>query len=73
MHPRIGKEKIKPLIDKYCAENNLKTVSESTIGNIIKRHSFFHQKSGRIYHNPNCKWAQRSVKKQKKLKDQGSE
>ncbi|MFZ6016420.1 MAG: integrase core domain-containing protein [Nitrospirota bacterium] len=67
-HPRLGKEKIKPLLDKYCAENGLKSVSESTVGNIIKRHKFFYQKSGRIYHDPNSKWAQNSVKKARRLK-----
>ena len=67
-HPGIGKEKIKPLLDKYCDENNLKTVSESTVGNIIKRHKLFFHKAGRIYHNPNSKWAQNRVKKAKRLK-----
>lgn len=67
-HPRIGKEKIKPLLDKYCAENGLKSVSESTVGNIIKRHRLFYQKTGRIYHDPNSKWAQRRVKRAKRLK-----
>ncbi len=67
-YPRIGKEKIKPLLDKYCAENNLNTISESTIGNIIKRHKFFYQKSGRVYHDPNSKWAQKKVKKAKRLR-----
>src|SRR4030065_1129943 len=67
-HPGIGKEKIKPLLDKYCDENNLKTVAESTVGNIIKRHKFFYQKAGRIYHNPNSKWAQNRVKKAKRVK-----
>ena len=51
-HPRLGKEKIKPLLDEYCARAGLKTVSESTIGNIIKRHNLFYQKSGRAYHDP---------------------
>lgn len=61
-HPRIGKEKIKPLLDKHCELNGIKTVSESTVGNILKRHKFFHQPdvSGKIYHNPNSKWAERS-------------
>ncbi len=67
-YPRIGKEKIKPLLDKYCAENGLETISESTIGNIIKRHKFFYQKRGRIYHEPNSKWAQNRVNKKKRLK-----
>ena len=51
-YPRLGKEKIKPLLDEYCKDRGLKTVSEPTIGNIIKRHNFFFQRSGRIYHNP---------------------
>lgn len=47
-HPRLGKEKIKPLLDEHCRQEQLKgagfqTVSESTIGNIIKRnHLFYH-------------------------------
>ena len=67
-HPGLGKEKIKPLLDRYCAERNLKTVSESTIGNIIKRQKFFYQKAGRVYHDPASKWAQNAVKRKKRLK-----
>ncbi len=44
-HPRLGKEKIKPLLDEYCNEKGIKSVSKSTIGNIIRRHNFFFQKS----------------------------
>ena len=69
VHPGIGKEKLKPLLDEYCKLkelNDLKTVSESTIGNIIKRHKFFYQKKGRYYHNPNGKWAQNEAKKTKR-------
>jgi transposase InsO family protein len=51
-HPRIGKEKLKPFIDQYCQEANILCISESTIGKIIKRHKFFHQRSGRVYHCP---------------------
>lgn len=67
-HPRIGKDKIKPDLDEYCQKNNLVTVSISTIGNIIKRHHFFSQKEGRIYHNPASKWAQNQAKKKKRLR-----
>lgn len=67
-YPRLGKEKIKPFLDEYCKERGLKTVSESSIGNIIKRHKFFYQKTGRIYHNPDSKWAQNQGKRQKRLK-----
>jgi len=67
-YPRLGKEKIKPLLDKYCQGKGMKSISESTVGNIIKRYKFFFQKTGRIYHDPNSKWAQNSVKRTKRLK-----
>lgn len=72
-HPRLGKEKLKPLLDEDCKQEqlkgvNIKTVSESTIGNIIKRHNLFHQKAGRYYHNPNSKWAMNEAKKTKRLR-----
>ena len=67
-HPRIGKEKIKPDLDLYCEKLGIPTVSTSTIGNIIKRHKFFYQKSGRVYHNPASKWAQNKVKRKKRLR-----
>jgi transposase len=54
-NPRLGKEKIKPLLDEYCTEVGIKNVSESTIGNIIKRHNFFFQKVERMYKNPSGK------------------
>lgn len=50
-HYRLGKEKIKVLLDEYCLKNNIKTLSVSTIGKIIKRNNFFFQPSGRIYHS----------------------
>ena len=56
-HPRLGKEKIKPLLDKYCDELNISSIKESTIGKVIKRNNFFFQKTGRIYHNPNSGFA----------------
>lgn len=67
-YPRLGKEKIKPPLDEYCIGIGLKTVSEPTIGNIIKRHNFFFQKAGRIYHNPNSKWAKDSKKREKRTR-----
>jgi len=66
-YPRIGKEKIKPLLDEYCRENGLSVVSESTIGNIIKRHRFFFHKTGRIYHDPGSHWA-RNARKEKRTR-----
>lgn len=54
-HPRLGKEKIKPLLDEYCRRKRLMSISESTIGKVIKRNKFFYQKTGRIYHDPSIK------------------
>jgi len=64
-HPRLGKEKIKPLLDKYCKGKAIKSISEFSVGNIIKRHKFFFQKAGRIYHDPESKWARNRGEKTK--------
>lgn len=55
-------------MDSYGEEKGIKTVSESTIGNIIKRHKMFYQKSGRAYHNPESGWAKNRTKKNKRLR-----
>ena len=67
-HPRLGKEKIKPLLDEYCRANKLITLSESTIGNTIKRNKLFFQKAGKIYHDPSSRQGQQSRIKQKRLR-----
>jgi len=54
-YPKLGKEKIKPLLDEYCQEKGLKSISESAIGKVIKRHKLFFQKAGRVYHDPGIK------------------
>ena len=52
-HYRLGKEKIKPLLDEYCLGLGIDSIAESTIGKVIKRHSFFFSKSNyRNYHFP---------------------
>ncbi len=63
---RLGKEKIKPLLDEFCRKEALPTIKESTIGKVIKRNSFFFQKSGKMYHNPNSKWARNKARKKKR-------
>ncbi|MGC8971621.1 MAG: integrase core domain-containing protein, partial [bacterium] len=76
-YPRIGKEKIKPLLDEYCEEKELKTISVSTIGKIIKRYKLTYPPTGRVYHNPNSKWANKGrsyrsrVKRSPKEKEGG--
>ena len=39
--PRIGKDKIKVLLDEYCRDNNILSVSSSKIGKIIKRNNLY--------------------------------
>ena len=34
-HPRLGKEKIKPLLDEYSKDNGIKSISISTIDKCI--------------------------------------
>jgi len=68
VHFRIGKEKLKVFVDAYCLENGFKSVSISTIGNIVKRHNFFYQDQRKIYHDPASKWAQKDKKKVKRLR-----
>jgi len=65
-YPRLGKDKIKPILDKYCLKEGLTPISISTIGKVIKRNSFFFQKSGRMYHDPNSGWAHNKAKRAKK-------
>lgn len=65
-HPRLGKEKIKPILKKYCLKEGLTLISVSTIGKVIKRNNFFFQKAGRIYHDPNSGWAKNKAKRAKR-------
>jgi transposase InsO family protein len=68
-HPHLGKEKIKPLLDRYCKQEQILTISESTIGKIIIRHKLIRPKRyGRYYHNPNSIRAQKGVRYKLKVK-----
>lgn len=73
---RLGKEKIKILLDPYCCEERLTKVSVSWIGKLIKRENLSFNNL-RIYHNPSHKWKDRKrtvkerVKKGFKSKYQG--
>ena len=61
----IGKDKIKPLPDRYCKENNIKSISASTIGRIIKRYNLF-------FHKELTHYGKRKVKYKKKKSRRGS-
>lgn len=50
-HGCLGKHLIKPLLDKYCIENGYPTISESTIGNIIRRKEMLPVNT-RFFHSP---------------------
>lgn len=40
-YPRISKYKIKPFLDLFCEENNLRKYSVSWIGKVVNRYKFF--------------------------------
>ena len=61
-HPRLGKTKVKPLLDDYCLQENLPIYSEAKIGRIIKVYKIFNQETGKMYHNPNSKHAHSKAK-----------
>ena len=65
-YPRLGKDKIKIFLDSFCKEYSLKTISVSTIGNIIKKNNMFYQVTGKVYHDPDSKWAKNQVNRKKK-------
>ncbi len=67
-YPRLGKDKIKLFLDKYCRQHGFKSLSVSTIGNVIKKHRLFFYKSGRVYHDPSSHWAQKHRRKVKRVR-----
>lgn len=68
-NPRLGKEKVKLLVDAYCQKENLILISASKIGRIIKRNNWFYYKIGRIYHNPSHVHAKANRHKQRLSKE----
>ena len=40
-YPRLGKDKIKVLLDTYCQQEKINSVSESKIGRIIKKNNWY--------------------------------
>lgn len=68
-YPRLGKEKIYPLLCVYCKKEHLPVVSQATIGREIARHNMFYAgNSGKVYHNPASGHAQKRRGKRKRLK-----
>jgi len=65
---RLGKEKIKPLLDEYCQTIGTQSISISTIGKVIKRHHLYVQKTKRIYHDPLSGFAGRKIRYKTKVR-----
>jgi transposase InsO family protein len=61
--PNMGKDKVKIFLDQFCAQNNIKTSSVSTIGRIIKDKRIYHHRQ-KVSHFGKIK----SVKRTKKLR-----
>lgn len=59
---RLGKSKIKVLLDEYCTQNNLPKIAESTIGKIIKRERYLFPPR-KVYHDPASKQGQWNPRK----------
>jgi transposase InsO family protein len=51
-HWRLGKQKLKPLVDGFCKQVGIDSISVSTIGKVIKRHKMFYQRPSIGLHNP---------------------
>ena len=68
-HHRVGKDKLKPDVDEFCARVGIPTISASAIGKVLKRNHYFYTKiQARVYHNPGSKWATKAIKKKKRLR-----
>jgi transposase InsO family protein len=60
--PRIGKDKIKILLDNFCQEKGLVSISESKVGRLIKKNNWFFYLGNRH----DGKQGDRNVKRDKK-------
>ena len=67
-YPRLGKEKIYPLLTSYCQEAGIVPIKESTVGKVIKRNNLYYSRQGRIYHNPASGYATTRRLKEKRLR-----
>lgn len=67
-HPRLGKEKIYPLLVSFCKNEDITPIKESTIGKVIKRNKLFYQREGRMYHNPASKYVRRTKTKRMRIR-----
>ncbi len=54
-HYRLGKQKLKPFLDKFCKQEEIQAPSVSLIGKIIKRNNLFYQRPSTGVHDPSRK------------------
>jgi transposase InsO family protein/transposase-like protein len=66
--PNMGKDKIKIFLDIYCNKNNIKTISASSIGRIIKEKKIYHQRQ-KVTHFGKIKTIKRNNNKLRKPKE----
>jgi putative transposase len=69
---RLGKDKIKTLLDAYCSSEGLETISPSKIGRIIKTNNLIYPKGGRVYHDPSKKPTIPGTKRRKERLPKGT-
>lgn len=62
--PNMGKDKIKSFLDPFCRNNNLKTISVSTIGRVIKDKKIYHHRQ-KVSHFGKVKKVKRTKKRRK--------
>ena len=62
--PNMGKDKVKIFLDEFCLENNIKTISASTIGRTIKDKKIYHHRQ-KVSHFGKIKTVKRSKKLRK--------
>ena len=61
-----GKKKLKPLLDKFCKENYLTSIAESTIGKVLKRNNYFKTKNNvKPQHSPARKRIKWKIKRKR--------
>jgi transposase InsO family protein len=61
--PNLGKEKVKIFLYRFCAGNNLKIISTSTIGRIIKEKRIYHHRQKLTYFGK-----EKQIQRKKKLR-----
>jgi len=61
-----GKKKLKPMLDKFCQNNGLTPIAESTIGKVLKRNNYFKTKNNlKSQHNPARKRRKWTIKRKR--------